>query len=55
MKRDFLVVTFAFFLMSCLPVHADQDPQEVLRAIVKIRSTIPATATNVFCAFPVKS
>jgi S1-C subfamily serine protease len=44
MKRVFMSLTFAFFLMSYLHVYADQDPNEVLRAIVKIRSIIPENA-----------
>ena len=44
MKRVFMSLTFVFFLMSCMHVYADQDPKEVLRAIVKIRSIIPENA-----------
>ena len=44
MKRMYISLTFVFFLMSCLYAYAEQDPKEVLRAVVKIRSFVPETA-----------
>jgi S1-C subfamily serine protease len=34
----------AFFLLICLPVSAEKDPKEILRAVVKIKSIIPENA-----------
>ena len=44
MKRIYMSLIFAFFLLSCLSVYADQDPKKILRAVVKIRSIIPENA-----------
>ena len=44
MKKIRLFVTLAFFLALSVPVCADQAPEEVLKAVVKIRAIIPKEA-----------
>lgn len=44
MKRLYLSVTFAFFFALSLPGFADQTPEEVLKAVVKIRAIVPKEA-----------
>ncbi|MGD0626289.1 MAG: S1C family serine protease [Thermodesulfobacteriota bacterium] len=41
MKRGCLLVILAVFILSSVPTYADQAPEEILKAIVKIRSIIP--------------
>ncbi len=43
MKRNLLVVLFIFFALNA-PAYAEQSAEEILKAIVKIRSVIPANA-----------
>ena len=44
MKKRCLFVTFAIFLGFCAPAFADKAPEELLKAVVKIRAMIPAEA-----------
>jgi S1-C subfamily serine protease len=44
MKRICLYVTIVFFLALTVPVFADQAPEEVLKAVVKIRAIVPKEA-----------
>jgi S1-C subfamily serine protease len=44
MKKISMSLIFAISLMICMHAYADQDPKEVLRAVVKIRSIIPENA-----------
>lgn len=44
MKRIYVLLSLAFFLMSCLHAYADQDAEEILRAVVKVKSIIPENA-----------
>lgn len=44
MKRSFLSVIFAVSIVFSMPVYADQTPEEILKAVVKIRSIIPKEA-----------
>ena len=44
MKRIWLFVSCAFFLALSVPVFADQAPEEVLKAVVKIRAIVPKEA-----------
>jgi len=44
MKRRCLLVIFAFLILFVAPAYADQAAEEILKAIVKIRSTIPKEA-----------
>ena len=44
MKSLCLSVTFAFFFTLSVPGFADQAPEEVLKAVVKIRAIIPKEA-----------
>lgn len=39
-KQIRLFLTFAFFIALSIPVFADQAPEEVLKAVVKIRALI---------------
>lgn len=43
MKRNLLVVFFIFFALNA-PAYGEQSAEEILKAIVKIRSVIPANA-----------
>ena len=44
MKRGFPAVFIAVLIALSVPVYADQDAKEILKAIVKIRATIPQDA-----------
>ena len=44
MKRIFLTVIFAVLIAFCVPAYADQAAEEILKAIVKIRSIVPNDA-----------
>jgi S1-C subfamily serine protease len=44
MKRACLVVTLAVSMLISLPAYAEQTPEEILKAIVKVRSIIPEDA-----------
>ena len=44
MKKRCLFVAFAIFLGFCAPAFADKAPEELLKAVVKIRAMIPAEA-----------
>ena len=44
MKRGCLLVILAVFILSSVPAYADQGGEEILKAIVKIHSTIPKDA-----------
>ncbi|MHC4687960.1 MAG: S1C family serine protease, partial [Planctomycetota bacterium] len=44
MKRGCLLIIFAVFITFALPAYADQEPEEILKAIVKIRSIVPEDA-----------
>jgi S1-C subfamily serine protease len=44
MKKGSILVLLAFFLLFGWPAQADQAPEEILKAIVKIRSIIPGDA-----------
>lgn len=44
MKRSCLAVIFAAFVVFIVPAYADQTAEEILKAIVKIRSVIPKEA-----------
>ena len=44
MKRIWLFVIFSFFFTLPVPVLAEQAPEEVLKAVVKIRAIIPKEA-----------
>jgi S1-C subfamily serine protease len=46
MKRGCLAVLGAILIGLSIPVHAEQDPKEILRAVVKIRSVIPDYARS---------
>ncbi|MBI5969165.1 MAG: serine protease, partial [Deltaproteobacteria bacterium] len=46
MKRGCRSIIFALLMGISLPAFADQDPNEILKAIVKIRSTIPDDARS---------
>jgi S1-C subfamily serine protease len=43
-KRIQLIATFALYFAFCVPVFAVQAPEEVLKAVVKIRAIIPKEA-----------
>jgi len=44
MKKAYLAFTFAVLMAFALPAYADQPAEEILKAIVKIRSLIPKEA-----------
>ncbi len=44
MKRSCLAVIFAAFIVFIVPAYGDQTAEEILKAIVKIRSVIPKEA-----------
>lgn len=44
MKGIWLYATLAFFFALSVPVFADQAPEEVLKAVVKIRAIVPKEA-----------
>jgi S1-C subfamily serine protease len=44
MKRIWLSATLIFFFALSVPVFADQGPEEVLKAVVKIRAIVPKEA-----------
>jgi hypothetical protein len=44
MKRIWLVMSVAFFFTLTVPVFAEQAPEEVLKAVVKIRAIVPKEA-----------
>jgi S1-C subfamily serine protease len=44
MKRGCLSLIFGVFIAFALPAYADQEPEEILKAIVKIRSIVPEDA-----------
>jgi serine protease Do len=44
MKKSYLAIILVILVVWCLPSYADQDPKEILKAIVKIRSIIPKDA-----------
>jgi len=44
MKRSFLSMIFALFIAFSMPANADQNPKEILKAVIKIRSIIPNDA-----------
>ncbi len=46
MKRGCLAVLGAILISLSIPVHAEQDPKEILKAVVKIRSVIPDYARS---------
>jgi len=46
MKRGCPSIIFALLMAISLPAYADQDSNEILKAIVKIRSTIPDDARS---------
>jgi S1-C subfamily serine protease len=44
MKRSFMLIMIAILIAFGMPASADQDAKEILKAIVKIHSTIPKDA-----------
>jgi len=44
MKKAYLAFTFAVLMAFALPAYADQPAEEILKAVVKIRSIIPKEA-----------
>ena len=46
MKRICLTVIFAVFIALCAPAYADQAAEEILKAVVKIRSIVPQDARS---------
>ena len=46
MKRICLTVIFAVFIALCAPAYADQAAEEILKAVVKIRSIVPKDARS---------
>ena len=44
MKKGSLAVLFLVLVTFCGPVYANQEPEEVLRAVIKIRAVIPENA-----------
>lgn len=44
MRKNFLAVIYIFLLTFCGSAYAEQDSEELLRAIVKIRALIPENA-----------
>jgi S1-C subfamily serine protease len=44
MKRSCLLAIFAVLIVFGMPAYADQTPEEILKAVVKIRSIIPKEA-----------
>jgi len=44
LKRSFIWAIVGAFVISCVPSYAAYDTSEILKAIVKIRSTIPDNA-----------
>ena len=44
MKRVFYTIIFILFTTLVIPLYADQDTEEILRAIVKVHAEIPADA-----------
>ncbi len=44
MKRNVILITCAFFIAFCMPVYAEQAAQEILKAIVRVRSIVPEDA-----------
>ena len=44
MKKGFFFGALAMFMGLCAPASADRAPEEVLKAVVKIRAVVPAEA-----------
>ena len=44
MKKGRLSAVFLIFIWIAVPAHAAQDVEELLKAIVKVRATIPSDA-----------
>ena len=46
MKRACLFVVVAILLVQSIPAYAEQDPKEILKAVVKIRAVVPDYARS---------
>jgi len=44
MQKKYLLISVYFFIIMGLPVMAQQNPEEILNAIVKVKATIPQDA-----------
>mgnify|MGYP003565941275 CR=1 FL=1 len=44
MRKGSLIVLFLVLLMFCGLVYANQEPEEIFRAVIKIRAVIPENA-----------
>jgi S1-C subfamily serine protease len=44
MKKSYLAVIIILFIVMSVPAYADLNPEEILKAIVKIQATIPKEA-----------
>lgn len=44
MKKSCLLVILAFFILLCVSAYAEQTPEEIFKAIVKVRAIVPKDA-----------
>jgi S1-C subfamily serine protease len=54
MRTGNLCLVIAVFLQLCMPAYADQAPEEMLKAVVKIRAIVPKEAHTAATLGPVR-